>query len=323
MEDQEYTRQYGHRPVMLDEVLQALNLKPGGVYVDCTVGGGGHGREILRLTAPDGVLIGLDRDPFALRQAAASLAEYGTRAMLLNENFLNLPRVLETLRICAVDGLLYDLGVSSFQLDDPQRGFSYQADGPLDMRMDPAGPVSAKDLVNELSAEELADIFWRYGEERWAKRIATFIAAERERRHIETTGQLAEIIKKAIPARARRSGPHPARRCFQALRIAVNRELDALARSLKEAVPFLKLGGRICVLSFHSLEDRLVKETFREMAVGCKCPPGLPACVCGQGGSLRIITRRPLVPSPEEIARNPRARSARLRVAEKVGLTQV
>ncbi|MEW6424862.1 MAG: 16S rRNA (cytosine(1402)-N(4))-methyltransferase RsmH [Bacillota bacterium] len=307
-----------HRPVMLAEVLAALCLRPGGVYVDCTVGGGGHAREILRLTDPDGVLIGLDRDPLAVRQAEAHLAEYGGRARLFNENFVNLPRVLEDLQIREVDGLLYDLGVSSAQLDDPERGFSYMADGPLDMRMDPAGPVSAKDLVNRLPADELADIFRRYGEERWAERIAVLIAAERKRRPIETTGRLAEIIKRAIPARARRSGPHPAKRSFQALRIAVNQELDVLAGSLKEAVAYLKAGGRICVLSFHSLEDRIVKATFQELSARCKCPPDLPACVCGRKGSLKIITRRPLTPQPAEVECNPRARSARLRVAEKL-----
>lgn len=317
MEEKE--KNFFHRPVMLAEVIKALNLKSGGVYVDCTVGGGGHSREILRLTAPDGMLIGLDQDPFALERAKRYLVEYRGRTRLFNENFVNLPQLLENLQIRVVDGLLYDLGVSSWQLNDPGRGFSYQADAPLDMRMDPTGPVSARDLVNTLSAEELADIFWRYGEERWAKRIAARIVAERERQSIETTGQLVATIKKAIPARARRSGPHPAKRTFQALRIAVNRELDVLAQSLKEAVSFLKTGGRICVLSFHSLEDRIVKETFQEMATGiCKCPPGLPVCVCGRSGSLKVITRRPLKPAPEEIASNPRARSARLRVAEKV-----
>lgn len=317
MEEKE--RNCFHRPVMLAEVIKALNLKSGGVYVDCTVGGGGHSREILKLTAPDGILIGLDQDPFALRQAKNYLAEYQERARLFNENFVNLPQLLKNLQIQEVNGLLYDLGASSRQLDDPGRGFSYLADVPLDMRMDPTGPVSARDLVNALSAQELADIFWRYGEERWAKRIAALIVAERERRRIETTGQLVAIIKRAIPARARRGGPHPAKRTFQALRIVVNRELDVLAQSLKGAIPFLKTGGRICVLSFHSLEDRIVKKTFQDMSAGsCKCPPGLPVCVCGRGGSLQIITRRPLTPAPEEIASNPRARSARLRVAEKV-----
>jgi len=311
-------QEFFHQPVMPDEVIDALNLKPGGIYVDCTIGGGGHGREILNLTGPDGMLVGLDRDPRAIEQAGISLAEYGSRAKLFNENFVNLPQVLNIIQCREVDGILYDLGVSSAQLDNPGRGFSYHEDGPLDMRMDPSTPVSAKDLVNNLSARELADIFWRYGEERWAKRIAGFIVAGRERCQIETTGQLAGIIKDAIPARARRSGPHPAKRSFQALRIAVNGELDILANALKGAVPFLKLAGRICVLSFHSLEDRIVKETFKEMSAGCKCPPGLPICMCEKGGGLKIITRRPLVPSEEEISRNPRSRSAKLRVAEKL-----
>ena len=314
MEEQEFF----HQPVMLNEVLRSLNLKPGGIYVDCTVGGGGHSREILKRISPEGMLVGLDKDPHALQRAKDCLAEFGGRTKLFHENFVNLPQVLKILRIEEVDGLLYDLGVSSAQLDQPERGFSYLTDGPLDMRMDPASPVSAKDLVEKLSLGELADIFWRYGEERWAKRIATFIVAERERRNIETTGQLAEIIKKAIPARARRGGPHPARRSFQALRIAVNQELDVLSRSLKEAVSFLKREGRICVISFHSLEDRIVKENFLKMSASCRCPPGLPVCVCGQKGSLRVITKRPLLPSLEEIKYNPRARSAKLRVAEKV-----
>lgn len=307
-----------HQPVMLDEVLQALNLKPGGVFVDCTVGGGGHGREILRLTAPDGVLIGLDRDPVAIRQAESALAEFAGRVRLFHENFVNLPRVLEGLGVRQVDGILYDLGVSSLQLDDPGRGFSYMADGPLDMRMNPADLLTAADLVNGLDEKELAEILFRYGEERWAGRIASFIAAERKRRPIESTGRLVEIIKMAVPARARRSGPHPAKRTFQALRIAVNRELEGLAGSLKEAVGFLRPKGRICVLSFHSLEDRIVKETFRELTGACRCPPGLPACVCGEKGILRVLTRRPLLPSSDEVERNPRARSARLRVAERI-----
>lgn len=303
---------------MLAEVLRALNLKPGGTYVDCTVGGGGHSREILRLTAPDGVLIGLDRDPLAIRRAERELAEFGGRARLIYENFVNLPRVLEGLGVSQVDGLLYDLGVSSLQLDDPGRGFSYMADGPLDMRMDPAGPVTAADLVNGLDEKELAEIIFRYGEERWARRIASFIAAERKRRPIESTGRLVEIIKMAVPAGARRTGPHPAKRTFQALRIAVNGELEELAGALKEAVVFLKPEGRICVLSFHSLEDRIVKETFRELAGTCRCPPGAPVCGCRKEGVLRVLTRRPVLPSPGEVERNPRARSARLRVAERL-----
>jgi 16S rRNA (cytosine1402-N4)-methyltransferase len=311
-------RGFIHQPVMPGEVIKALNLKPGGVYVDCTIGGGGHGWRILNLTGPDGFLVGLDRDPHAVEQAGINLAEYSGRFKLFNENFVNLPRVLNILKCYKVDGILYDLGVSSAQLDNPGRGFSYHEDGPLDMRMDPSTPVSAKDLVNNLSAEELADIFWRFGEERWAKRIASFIASARERCQIDTTGQLAGIIKDAIPARARRTGPHPAKRCFQALRIAVNGELDILANALKEAVSFLKPAGRICVISFHSLEDRIVKEVFKEMSAGCNCPPGIPVCMCKKAEELKIINKRPLTPSEEEIKNNPRSRSAKLRVAEKL-----
>lgn len=311
-------REFFHQPVMPGEVINALNLKLGGIYVDCTVGGGGHGREILSLTGPDGFLVGLDRDPRAVKQAGINLEEYNGRFKLFSENFVNLPRVLNILQCNKVDGILYDLGVSSAQLDNPGRGFSYQQDGPLDMRMDPSTPVSAKDLVNNLSAGELADIFWRFGEERWAKRIAGFIVSARERCQIDTTGELAGIIRDAVPARARRAGPHPAKRSFQALRIAVNGELDILAKALKEAVFFLKPAGRICVISFHSLEDRIVKEVFKEMSAGCKCPPGLPVCMCKKEGELKIITKRPLAPSGEEMNNNPRSRSAKLRVAEKL-----
>ncbi len=229
-----------------------------------------------------------------------------------------MPQVLKQLGITSVDGILYDLGVSLAQLDHPERGFSYQFDGPLDMRMDPEEPVSAKDLVNELSETELAELIRRYGEEFWAKRIAAFIVQERKRRTIQTTGELVNIIKKAIPARSRRRGPHPAKRTFQALRIAVNQELDKLGKSLREAVPFLKAGGRICVISFHSLEDRIVKETFKEISSACACPPDFPCCVCGKKACLRIIRPSPILPTNIELERNPRSRSAKLRVAEKV-----
>jgi len=303
---------------MLEEVLASLKPKPGGVYVDCTVGSGGHSREVLRLTTPGGYLVGLDRDPYALEHADQYLADYRHRLTLVKENFIHLPRVLKELGINAVDGILYDMGISSAQLETPQRGFSYMVDGPLDMRMDPEEPVTARELVNNLPEAELAELFRRYGEERWAKRIAAFIVRERKYGSIETTCHLVNVIKQAIPARGRRQGPHPAKRTFQALRIAVNRELDVLAQSLKDAVAFLKPEGRLCVIAFHSLEDRIVKESFRKMAAFCTCPPDFPVCICGGRAQLRIVTPHLLTPSAMEVERNPRSRSARLRVAEKV-----
>jgi len=307
-----------HPPVMMEEVLSSLMLKPGGSYVDCTVGGGGHSRRILELTSPDGRLTGLDRDPFALDYARQYLEEYQSRITLIKSDFVFLPQVLNQLGIASVDGILYDLGVSLAQLNNPERGFSYQFDGPLDMRMDPAESVSAKDLVNELPENEIADLIRRYGEEFWAKRIAAFIVQERKHKTIQTTGELVNIIKKAIPARSRRRGPHPAKRTFQALRIAVNQELDKLGKSLREAVPFLKAGGRICVISFHSLEDRIVKETFKEISSACACPPDFPYCICERKACLRIIKPSPITPKDIEIEQNPRSRSAKLRVAEKI-----
>lgn len=307
-----------HPPVMMEEVLSSLLLKPGGSYVDCTLGGGGHSRKILELTFPDGRLTGLDRDPFALEYARKYLEKYQDRITLIKSDFVFLPQVLNQLGITSVDGILYDLGVSLAQLDNPERGFSYQFDGPLDMRMDPGEPVNAKDLVNELSETELADLIRRYGEESWAKRIAAFIVQERRYKTIQTTGELVNIIKKAIPARSRRRGPHPAKRTFQALRIAVNQELDKLGKSLREAVPFLKAGGRICVISFHSLEDRIVKKTFKEISSACTCPPDFPYCICERKACLRIIRPSPITPTNIELEKNPRSRSAKLRVAEKI-----
>ncbi|BAF60050.1 MAG: 16S rRNA (cytosine(1402)-N(4))-methyltransferase RsmH [Pelotomaculum sp.] len=307
-----------HRPVMLDEVLEGLNLKPGGVYVDCTVGGAGHGEAILKRTGAEGRLIGIDRDPEALAAAERRLVPYGKRVDLVRANFEDIGKVLERLGQTGVDGILFDLGVSSYQLDNPARGFSYKRDSLLDMRMDPERGPSARELVNTLTAEELARIIKDYGEERWAFRIAAFIVEERKRSPIETTGRLAEIIKKAIPAGARREGPHPARRTFQALRIAVNRELEVLGGALRSAVRVLRPGGRICVITYHSLEDRIVKETFRRLASPCTCPKEFPACVCGGKKEIKIVTARPVVPSAGEVEENPRARSAKLRIAEKL-----
>ncbi|HHW15132.1 MAG TPA: 16S rRNA (cytosine(1402)-N(4))-methyltransferase RsmH [Firmicutes bacterium] len=309
-----------HRSVLLAEAVKWLNCRPGGVYVDCTLGGGGHAAAILEASAPDGRLLGLDQDEVALERAAERLAEEVRqgRAVLVRENFAALRRVVERLGLGPVDGVLFDLGVSSFQLDQAERGFSYQAEAPLDMRMDRRQAVSAAELVNEGSEEELARIIREYGEERWARRIARAVVVRRRRSPLRTTGELVETIKEAIPAAARRGGPHPARRTFQALRIAVNDELGALQTGLREAIALLRPGGRLVAISFHSLEDRIVKRTLSEAAKGCVCPPEIPACVCGHHPELRILTRRPVEPSAEEVAENPRARSAKLRAAERL-----
>lgn len=310
-----------HQPVMLEEVLEGLNLKPEGVYVDCTLGGAGHSEAILKkLTGTEsGVrLVALDQDPAALEEAKIRLAPYQERAVLVRANFTALAEVLEQLGIKEIDGVLFDLGTSSYQLDNPARGFSYQHDAVLDMRMDPKQALTARDLVNNLPEQELENIIKAFGEERWASRIAAFICEGRKSQPIETTGQLVGIIKKAIPAGARRQGPHPAKRTFQALRIEVNRELEILESSLHNAVQALKPGGRICVISFHSLEDRIVKDLYRRLASSCTCPREFPVCVCGGRKILKIITSRPLVPSAAEAESNPRARSAKLRIAEKI-----
>lgn len=308
---------FQHQPVMLKEVLKFLDPRPGGVYVDCTVGGGGHSLGIVEKAGGMCRLVGLDQDAEALAAAARRLAAYRDRVHLVQANFRELVKVLDELDIGRVEGVLYDLGVSSHQLDTPARGFGYQQDAPLDMRMNPAGGITAADLVNGLPETELADLIWKYGEERWARRIAGFISRERAKAPILRTGRLAEIIKEAVPARSRRTGPHPARRTFQALRIAVNDELGALESSLNQAVGVLAPGGRVVVLSYHSLEDRIVKDTFREFAVHCKCPPGLPVCRCGVVPQLEILTSRPRLPGEAEIAANPRARSAKLRAARR------
>ena len=307
---------FEHKPVMLEEVLAGLKIKPEGIYVDCTLGGAGHSHEIAQ-RLETGLLIGLDQDPEALAAASERLAKYGSRVKTVRSNFAQITGALQSLKIESVDGILYDLGVSSYQLDNPLRGFSYMQDAPLDMRMNPQGGQTAKDLVNSLSQSKLAEIIKNYGEERWASRIAEFIVEERKVSDICTTGQLVQIIKKAIPAGARREGPHPAKRTFQALRIAVNRELEILQAALQDGIKYLKTGGRICVITFHSLEDRIVKEVFKESAKSCICPPKLPICQCGKQKEVKIITTRPLVPSEAELEDNPRARSAKLRIAER------
>jgi len=310
--------EYRHSPVLLAEVLQQLRLQPGSIAVDCTLGGAGHARRIADSIAPTGTLVGIDQDDAALIAAADTL-RLGQQTILLKGNFGDLDRLLVEASIPYADAILFDLGVSSPQLDTPERGFSYHHDAPLDMRMDPAGGgPTAADVVNQYSESQLTRVIREYGEERWASRIAAFIVAARGRRPIVTTFELVQVIKDAIPASARRGGPHPARRTFQALRIEVNREIEVLDGAIHAAVRWLAPGGRVAVIAYHSLEDRVIKTVFNELAGGCTCPPDLPVCVCGRVPVIRIVTRKAIVPSADEIECNPRARSAKLRVAEKV-----
>ena len=312
-------RSFAHKPVLLQEVLEFLQPKPGMVFVDGTLGGGGHSKAILEKILPGGKLLDFDQDLDAINAAKQVLTPLGEENFqLFHRNFRDMAQALSQTAYEKVDGILLDLGVSSYQLDQKERGFSYQYDAPLDMRMDRTQDFDAAELVNKAGLEELARIIRDYGEEKWAKRIASFIVEERQRNPLRTTGQLVEVIKKAIPNSARREGPHPAKRTFQALRIAVNRELEILPPALEDALGLLKPGGRMAVITFHSLEDRLVKTAFRKAAQGCVCPKDFPMCVCQQKPRVKIITGKPVVPTTEEIADNPRARSAKLRVVEKV-----
>lgn len=304
--------EFKHVSVLLNETIEMLNIDPTGIYVDGTVGGAGHAREIAkRLTC--GRLFGLDRDPEAVAVATERLAGYP--ATVVHSNFGDMKEVLAGYGYTAVNGILLDLGVSSYQLDNGERGFSYHKDAPLDMRMSGEGTTAAE-LIATLSADELAELFFRYGEEKFSRRIAARIVREREKQPIETTLRLAEIIAESVPAAARRDG-HPARRCFQALRIAVNGELDGLGKALDDAFGLLSSGGVLCVITFHSLEDRLVKQKFKEYCTGCTCPPELPVCVCGKTPRGHLAHRKPIEPSASEVAENPRSRSARLRTVIK------
>ncbi|MDD2358955.1 MAG: 16S rRNA (cytosine(1402)-N(4))-methyltransferase RsmH [Syntrophaceticus schinkii] len=294
-----------HVPVMLKEAVEFLAPREGGTYVDCTLGGSGHAKEILNLIGPTGRLIGLDKDEIAIRRAKEVLAPYLEQVVFIHSDFRRIADLLKELQISEVDGILFDLGVSSYQVLEPERGFSYHADAALDMRMNREAKTTAADLVNNLSEKELSEIIYRYGEERWARRIASFIVTKRKKAPVTTTAQLVEIVKAAIPARARRTGPHPARRTFMALRMAVNDELAAVEEGLRAGIPLLKPGGRVVAISFHSLEDRIVKGVFREHAAPSQ-------------NVLRILTKKPLVPNNEEINVNPRSRSAKLRAAEKL-----
>ena len=307
---------YGHKPVLLHECLEALAIKPDGIYVDGTLGRAGHSLEIVRRLTT-GRLIALDRDETAIEAANRRLGDYLDKVTLVHSNFSALDAVLHELGVHGVDGMLFDLGVSSPQLDEAQRGFSYKQDAPLDMRMDESAALTAREVVNTYSYEELRRILFEYGEERYAPAIAKRICQHREQKHIETTLELADIIRSAMPASALREKQHPAKRSFQAIRIAVNDELGELPPMLDAAEKNLKPGGRLAVITFHSLEDRIVKKKLQELAQGCICPPEFPVCVCGRKPKVKLITRKPIVSGEEELAENPRARSAKLRVAEK------
>lgn len=308
---------FSHRPVMLDECIENLAIKPDGIYVDGTAGGGGHSFAIAsKLTT--GRLIAIDQDEAAIAAASARLAPLGERATVCRSNFRNIAGVCAELGVKQIDGLLLDLGVSSYQLDTPERGFSYQADAPLDMRMDKRNPLSAYEVVNTYPQDELRRILFEYGEERFAPRIAATICRAREEAPIRTTGELVELIKKAMPAAARDGGHHPAKRSFQAIRIEVNAELDVIAPAIRSAVNLLSPGGRVVIITFHSLEDRIVKQTFAELTGGCTCPKNFPVCVCGNRPQVKIITRKPILPTAAELEENRRSHSAKVRVAEKL-----
>ena len=309
---------YGHKPVLLDECLEALAIRPDGIYLDGTLGRAGHSLEIARRLTEGGRLIGVDRDETALAAAEVRLAEFRDRVTLVHSNFSCIHQILDELGLEKIDGMLFDLGVSSPQLDDAERGFSYMNDAPLDMRMDRTAALTAREVVNFWSYEELRRILFEYGEERYAPVIAKNIVREREQAPIETTLQLTEIIKKAMPPAALREKQHPAKRSFQAIRIAVNGELDELEPMMEAAADRLNPGGRLAVISFHSLEDRIIKKTMQRLATGCTCPPEFPVCVCGKQPKMKLVTRKPVVSTAAELEYNPRARSAKLRVAEKV-----
>ncbi len=309
--------QLEHVPVLLQEAVDLLAPKPGGVYVDGTLGAGGHAAEILRRSAPDGILVGLDQDADAIERCKTTLRPFGSRVFMQRANYRDLPGVLSGLGHASVDGVLLDLGVSWFHLKSAERGFSFMLDGPLDMRMDQSRPQTAADLVNTLPREELARIIREYGEERRAGQIARAMEKARAREPITSTAQLARIVSSVFPPYPRRR-IHPATLTFQALRIAVNDETDALREGLGRIIPLLKPGGRIAVISFHSLEDRIVKQSFVAAAKGCICPPRLPVCSCGRKPELKVLTHRPIVAGPAEVERNPAARSAKLRAAEKL-----
>ena len=309
--------EFHHVSVLLDECIEGLNIRPDGIYVDGTLGGAGHSSQIAaRLTT--GRLIGIDRDPVALKAAGERLAPFGDRVTLVHSNFCEIAKVLDDLGIDGVDGILLDLGVSSPQLDDGSRGFSYMVDAPLDMRMNSGDALTAREIVNTWSYEELRRILYDYGEERYAPQIAANICRVRETKPIETTLELVDVIRGAMPASALREKQHPAKRSFQAIRIAVNDELGAVRQVMEAAIPKLNPGGRLAIITFHSLEDRIVKNGMADAAKGCICPPNFPVCVCEKKPQVKLVTRKPIISGNEELERNPRARSAKLRICEKI-----
>jgi len=307
--------EFKHTSVLLNESIELLNVRDGGIYVDGTLGGGGHSEAILKKA--NCRLIGIDRDDDALKAAGERLACFGDRVKLVKSNFADITDVLDELGIDKIDGCILDLGVSSYQLDTAERGFSYQHSAPLDMRMDQSQYISAFNIVNEYSLKELTRIIRDYGEEQWASRIAQYIVAEREKGSINTTGELVEVIKRAIPTRARRTGPHPAKRTFQAIRIEVNNELGILENTVRSVSERLNVGGRMCVITFHSLEDRIVKHTMQNLANPCTCPPRIPVCICGKTPTVKLVSKA-IVPSQQELDENPRSKSAKLRGMERI-----
>jgi 16S rRNA (cytosine1402-N4)-methyltransferase len=309
--------EFKHVSVLLNEVIEGLDIKKEGIYVDGTLGGAGHSSEIIRRLSSQGRLIGIDQDKDALKAAGEKLKEYNN-VTFVHDNFTNVEDILEELKIEGIDGILMDLGVSSYQLDAGERGFSYMQDAPLDMRMNREEKLSAYDVINGYSEEELSRVIRDFGEEKFARRIAKFIVDRRSDNPIKTTLQLVDIIKAAIPAKARREGPHPAKRTFQAIRIEVNKELDILDKAVEGAVNKLKVGGRIAIITFHSLEDRIIKNKFKNLEEPCTCPKEFPICICGKKPKVKIITRKPIEPSEEEVNANPRSRSAKLRIAERI-----
>ncbi len=309
---------FSHRSVLLDECIEGLNVKPDGIYVDGTAGGGGHSYHIAEKLTDGGRLIAIDRDDAAIAAAGERLSPFSDRVTIVRNNFSSIADVCMMLGIDKIDGVLLDLGVSSYQLDTAERGFTHNADAPLDMRMDRRGELDAFTVVNTYSFDQLKKVIYNYGEERFAPKIASAIVNRREKELIKTTGELVDIIKSAIPASAREGGHHPAKRTFQAIRIEVNGELDAIEPTIKSATRLLSPGGRIAIITFHSLEDRIVKQTYADLAKGCDCPKSLPICVCGKKPEVEVLTRKPILPSDEEIESNPRSRSAKLRIAEKI-----
>ena len=308
---------FNHTSVLLQETIDGLNIRPDGVYVDGTLGGGGHSYEIASRLSDRGQLIGIDQDEAAITAAGERLKEFGDRVIIVRSNYRNTKSILQSLQIEKIDGMMLDLGVSSYQLDTEERGFSYRYDAPLDMRMDKRQTLTARDIVNGYSEMELFRVIRDYGEDKFAKNIAKHIVAARQQSPIETTGQLNEIIKAAIPAKMRAEGGHPSKRTYQAIRIECNKELEVLRDSLEELIGLLNPGGRLCIITFHSLEDRIVKSAFKKAENPCTCPPSFPVCVCGKVSRGKVITNKPILPGEEELERNPRAKSAKLRIFER------